>query len=63
MKICGRRNVRKQKYIKGSDKYVTLYISLKFDSLDKLIITSSDTKDNLGGSGKVLITSLGLKAK
>ena len=63
MKICGRRNVRKQKYIKGSDKYVTLYISLKFDSLDKMKITSSESKDNLGRSGKGLITSLGLKAK
>ena len=28
MKNCGRRNVRKQRYIKGSDKYVTLDISL-----------------------------------
>ena len=35
MKICGRRNVRKYRYIKGSEKYVTLDISLKFDSLDK----------------------------
>ena len=63
MKDCGRNNVRKQKDIKGSDMYITLDISLKFISLDKLIITYSDTKDNLGGSGKVLITSLGLKAK
>ena len=31
MKICGRLNFRKHKEIKGSDKYVTLYISLKFD--------------------------------
>ena len=35
MKICGRRNVRKHKEIKGSDKYVTLDISSKFDSLNK----------------------------
>ena len=27
MKICGHRNVRKHKEIKGSDKYVTLDIS------------------------------------
>ena len=26
MKICGRRKVSKHKYIKGSDKYVTLDI-------------------------------------
>ena len=31
MKIFGRCNVRKQKKIKGSDKYVTLDISLKSD--------------------------------
>ena len=46
MKNCGRRNVRKHRYIKGSDKYVTLDISLKFDSLDKMKITSSESKDN-----------------
>ena len=34
MKICGRSNVMKHKEIKGSDKYVTLDISLQFDSLD-----------------------------
>ena len=43
---CGRRNVRKHREIKGSDKYVTLDISLKFDSLDKMKITSSESKDN-----------------
>ena len=46
MKNCGRRNVRKHTEIKGSDKYVTLYISLKFGSMDKVIITSSDPKYN-----------------
>ena len=30
MKTCGRCNVRKHRQIKGSDKYVTLDISLKF---------------------------------
>ena len=30
MKICGCRNVRKHRDIKGSDNYVTLEISLKF---------------------------------
>ena len=63
MKKCGRRNVRKHREIKGSDKYVTLDISLKFDSLYKMKITSSESRFNLGRSGKGLITSLGLKAK
>ena len=36
MNICSRRNVRKHREIKGSGKYVTLYISLKFDSLEKI---------------------------
>ena len=36
MKKFGRRNVRKHKEIKGSDKYVTLDILSKFDSLDKI---------------------------
>ena len=49
--------------INSSDKYVTLEISLKFDSLDKMKITSSESKDDLVRSGKGLITSLGLKAK
>ena len=49
--------------IKVSDKYVTLEISLKFGSLDKIIIKSSEPKDNLVRSGKGLITSLCLKAK
>ena len=63
MKNCGRRNVRKHTEIKVSDKYVTLDILLKFNSMDKMRITSSESKDNLGISGKGLITSLGLKAK
>ena len=42
MKNYSRRNVRKHKEIKGSDKYVTLDISPKFDSLDKIRITSSE---------------------
>ena len=47
MKNCGHRNVRKHKDIKGSDKYVTLDISLKFYSLDKMKIISSESKINL----------------
>ena len=78
MKNCGRRNVRKQKEIKGSDKnstlkkhkeirgsdkYVTLDISSKFDSLENMNITSSESKRKLEISGKWLITSLGYRTK
>ena len=41
MKNCGCRNVRKHKDIKGSDRYVTLDISSKFDTLDKMKIRSN----------------------
>ena len=47
MKNCGLLNVRKHKVIKGSDKYVTLDISLKFDNLDKNKNTSSYSKGKL----------------
>ena len=63
MKICGCLNVRKHREIKDSDKYITLDILSKFDSLEKMRITSSDPKDNSGRSGKGLITSLGIKSK
>ena len=63
MKNGGRRNVRKHREIKGSDNYVTLDISSKFDSLDKMKITSSESKVKLERSGKGLITSLGFKSK
>ena len=63
MKSFGRCNVRKHREIKCSDKYITLGISLKFDSLDKMKITSLESKEKLGRSGKGLITSLGVKAK
>ena len=63
MKNCGRRNVRKHKEIKGSDNYVTLDVSSKFDSLYKMKITSSDQKVKLERSGKGLITSMGFKTK
>ena len=63
MKNGGHRNVRKHREIKGDNKYVTLKISLKFDSLDKMRITSSESKVKLGRSRKEFIISLGLKAK
>ena len=55
--------LKKHKEIRGCDKYVTLDISSKFDSLDKIKITSSDSKGKLERSGKGLITSLGFKTK
>ena len=63
MKHFGRCNVRKHKEIKGSDKYVTLVISLKFDNMDEIKITSLESKVKLEISGKGLITYLGFKAK
>ena len=62
-KNCGRRNVRKQKDIRGSDKCVTLDISEKFDSLNKMETTSSESKVELERSGKGLVTALALKTK
>ena len=44
MKNCGRHNVRKHIKIKGSDKYITLEISLKFVSMYNMRITSSEPK-------------------
>ena len=44
MKNCGLWKIRKQKEIKGSDKIVTLDISAKFDSLNKMETTSSESK-------------------
>ena len=63
MKNCGRCKVRKHKNIQGSDKYVTLEISSKFDSLNKMETTSSESKVELEGSGKGLVTALDLKTK
>ena len=63
MKYCGRRKVRKHKEIKGSDKIVTLNISAKFDSLNKMENTSSESKGKLEKSGKGLVTPLAFKTK
>ena len=51
------------KVFKGSDKYVTLDISLKFDSLDKMKTTSSESKIKLERSWKGFITSLGFNTE
>ena len=40
--------VRKHKEIKDSDKIVTLDISAKFDSLNKVETTSSESKEKIG---------------
>ena len=63
MKNCVCHNVRKLREIKDSYEYITLDISLEFDSLDKMRIIYSDPKDNYVISGKGLIISLGIKAK
>ena len=63
MKNCGHWNVKKHKDIKGGDKYVTLYISLMFDILDKMKITSSESIGKLEKWGNGFITLLGFKAK
>ena len=63
MKNCGCHKDRKHKDIKGSDKIVTLDISSKFDSLNKMKTTSSESKGKLERSGKGLVTALDLKTK
>ena len=58
MRNCGQRNVRKHKEIKVSDKCVTLNmydilnISEKFDDLDNMETTSSESKVKMEVSGK-----------
>ena len=69
MKNCGRRKVRENKEIKVSDKCVTLNIyeilniSEKFDDLNNMETTSSESKVELERSGKGLVTALALKTK
>ena len=69
MKNCGCRKVSKHKEIKGSDKCVTLNIyeilniSEKFDILNKMETTSSESKVEAERSGKGLATALALKTK
>ena len=63
MKNCGRCKVRKHKEIKGSYKIVTLNISAKFESLNEMETTSSESKGKLGRSGKGLVTALVFKTK
>ena len=63
MKNYGRRKVSKHKEIKNSDKIVTMNVSAKFDSMNKMETTSSESKGKLGRSGKGLVTALDLKTK
>ena len=69
MKNCGCLKVRKHNEIKGSDKCVTLNIyeilnnSEKFDNLNKMETTSSESKVELEISGKGLVTALALNTK
>ena len=68
-KNCGSRKTRKHKEIKGSDKCVTLNfyeilnISEKFDNMNKMETTSSESKVELERSGKGSVTALALKTK
>ena len=63
MKNCGSRKVRKHKEIKGSDKCVTLNIPKKFDSLNKMETTSSESKVKLGRLGKGLVAAMAINTK
>ena len=60
MKNCGWCNVKKDREIKNSEKYITLDISLKYGCLDKIKIKSLEPKEYLKISGKGLIASMGL---
>ena len=59
----GHRKVRKHKEIKNSDQIVTLDISEKFDSLNKMKTISSEPKEKLKRSGKGFVTALDFKTK
>ena len=52
-----------KKEIKGSDKIVTLNVSEKFDSLNKMKTIYSESKEKLRRSGKGLVTALAFKTK
>ena len=73
MRNCDKRNFRKHREIKDSDERVTLIayenmyeilkISEKFDNLDRMETTSSESEVKMEGSGKWLVTALDLKNK
>ena len=47
IKSCGHRKVSKHKEVKDSDKIVTLDISVKFDSQNKMETAYSESKEKL----------------
>ena len=70
MRNCGKRNFRKHREIKESDKRVTyenmyeiLKFSENFDNLEKMETTSPESKIKMEVSGKWLVTALALKTK
>ena len=63
MKNCGRRKVRKHKEIKDSHNIVTLDISSKFDSQNKMETISSESNKKLERFGKGLVNALAFKIK
>ena len=63
MKNCVGRKVSKHKEIKGSNKYVTLDISSKFDSPKNMKTTSSESKEKLEVSEKGLVTAMYFNTK
>ena len=73
MRKCGKRNFGKHREIKDSDERVTLKtyenmyeilkISERFDNLDKMEITSSESLVKMERSAKRLVTALALKTK
>ena len=70
MRNCVKRNFRKHREIKECDERVTyenmyeiLKFSEKFDNLDKMETTSSESKVKMEGSGKWSVTALALKTK
>ena len=63
MKNCDFSSIRKHRDIEDGEKYITLDISLKFDSMYKMEIISLESKEKLERSVKRLINSLGFKSK
>ena len=73
MRNCSKRNFKKHREIKDRDERITLKayenmyeilkFSEKFDNLDKMETTSSESKVNMEVSEKWLVTALALKTK
>ena len=63
MTSCGRRNVGTYRDINNGEQYIVLDISFKLDCLEKVEVTSSESWDYTGRTGKGLTTSLALRTK